>query len=346
MLIAGPAVRHDDPRIGADQCGQLLAVAVLGDLEARRAGAGHGPQRTALTGRPPAGLIDVHRVLLEDPVLQLGVRAGERVAGALADRVDRAGREPGPEQIRRELAGSAARDPVPRRQRHDRRLQAHAERRPAHLGRQLGDRLGPALRAAQPMRAMLDHDHADRRQLSDLMTTAPATAPALILAELTAAATTRVRIVIDDLIDLVLGREPATRAAMPLLPARLALGTIPGQQLLRLRARLRTPLLTRLRRILRRRLRARARVLTGLRFQPPQPLLKPLHPRSEIEHELHADLPAGVIDRLSLGTIHSPKIRRPPPRTLLWRPTTERLPGKRCETKMPEEGLEPPTRGS
>ena len=86
---------------------------------------------------------------------------------------------------------------------------------------------------------MLDQQHADRRQLSALMATEPATGPALILAELTAAATTRVRVVIDDLIDLVLRSELATRTAMPLLPARLALGAILGQQLLRLRARLR-----------------------------------------------------------------------------------------------------------
>jgi hypothetical protein len=56
------------------------------------------------------------------------------------------------------------------------------------------------------------------------MTTEPATGPALILAELTTAATTRVRVVIDDLIDLVLARKLATRPAMPLLPTRLALG--------------------------------------------------------------------------------------------------------------------------
>src|SRR5688572_25311305 len=130
---------------------------------------------------------------------------------------------------------------------------------------------------------MLDRQHADRRQLSDLMATEPATGPALILAELTAAATTRVRVVIDDLIDLVLRSELATRTAMPHLPARLALWrhpwpTTPSPS----RARLRTPLLTRLRRILRRRLRTRPRVPPRLLLKPPQPILEPLHPSSQL----------------------------------------------------------------
>ena len=79
VLIAEPAVRDDDPRIGADQRVELLAVAVLGDLEQRRARGGQGPQRPPVTRGPPAGLIDVHRVLVKHPVMQLGVRAGQRV---------------------------------------------------------------------------------------------------------------------------------------------------------------------------------------------------------------------------------------------------------------------------
>ena len=96
------------------------------------------------------------------------------------------------------------------------------------------------------------------------MTPEPATRLALILAELVAAATAAVRVVLDDLIDLVLRSEPATRAAMPLLSARLALGALLGQQLLGLRARLRTTLLPRFRGILRWRLGARPRVLARL----------------------------------------------------------------------------------
>ena len=43
VLKATPAVRDDDPRVRADQRLELLAIAVLGDLEERRARAGQGP---------------------------------------------------------------------------------------------------------------------------------------------------------------------------------------------------------------------------------------------------------------------------------------------------------------
>src|SRR5215212_1534981 len=109
---------------------------------------------------------------------------------------------------------------------------------------------------------------------------------------------------------------------MPRLPTGLAPS---ARQLLGLRPGLGPPLLTRRGRIARRRFRTRARVLPRLLFQPPQPLLEALHPPREIEHDPHAHIPTRVIDRLSLGTIHTPKIRRKQPRTLLWRPTTERL---------------------
>ena len=54
VLIAVPAVRDDDPRIRADQLAELLAVAVLGDLEDRGAGAGQRPQRATVAGGPPS----------------------------------------------------------------------------------------------------------------------------------------------------------------------------------------------------------------------------------------------------------------------------------------------------
>ena len=88
MAVAVPAVGDHDPWVGADQRVELLAVAVLGDLEERRVQGGRGPQRAALTAGAPAGLIDMHRALVKHPVLQLQVRAGERLGGALADRVD------------------------------------------------------------------------------------------------------------------------------------------------------------------------------------------------------------------------------------------------------------------
>ena len=79
MAKAVPAVRDHDPRIRADERVELLAVAVLGDLQERRLRGGRGPQRAPLTTGPPAGLIDMHRALIQHPVLQLQVRTGERV---------------------------------------------------------------------------------------------------------------------------------------------------------------------------------------------------------------------------------------------------------------------------
>ena len=81
------------------------------------------------------------------------------------------------------------------------------------------------------------------------MTTEPATRTALLLGEPIAATTARIRIVIDDLIDLILGLELATRTPMPGLSPRLAALPLPTLELLRLRPRLRAALLARLRRI-------------------------------------------------------------------------------------------------
>src|SRR5438128_511198 len=120
---------------------------------------------------------------------------------------------------------------------------------------------------------MLDHDHANRRQLRDLVAPEPPPRLALIVSELAAAPTTSIRIVIDDLIDLILRRQLPPRAAMPRLATSLTLST---QQLLSLRPGLRPTLLTSLRQIRRRRLGAVTRVLPRLLLQPPQPLLKPL----------------------------------------------------------------------
>lgn len=78
MAVAVPAVRDHDPGIRADQRVELRAVAVLGDLKERRGRSGRGPQRATLAAGPPASLIDVHRALVQYPVLQLQVRAGQR----------------------------------------------------------------------------------------------------------------------------------------------------------------------------------------------------------------------------------------------------------------------------
>jgi hypothetical protein len=94
------------------------------------------------------------------------------------------------------------------------------------------------------MRAMLGPDHADRRQLCDLVATEPATPRALLHRELTSATTALLRIVIDDLIDLILRLELAPRTPMPGLAARLAPLTFLARQLLGLRPRFRPALLS------------------------------------------------------------------------------------------------------
>ena len=67
--------------------------AALGDLKPRRVGGGRAPQRSRVAAGAPAGLIDMHRALTEDPVAQVAVGARERGAGALTDGVHGAGRD-------------------------------------------------------------------------------------------------------------------------------------------------------------------------------------------------------------------------------------------------------------
>ena len=119
------------------------------------------------------------------------------------------------------------------------------------------------------MGAMLGHDHPDRRQLADLMATEPPARPTLPVIKPASATATRVRVVIDDLIHLVLGFEIATRTPMPGLPTRLASLALTAHQLLGLRTSLRPPLRARPGRIRRRRPGTRPRVLAGLRLQSP-----------------------------------------------------------------------------
>jgi hypothetical protein len=117
---------------------------------------------------------------------------------------------------------------------------------------------------------MLGVDHRDRRQLRHLLATRTSRRHLLRVGELVPAAATRLRVVIDDLRDLVLGQKLAPRPLVTGLAARIAPTTL-GKQLLRLRARLRASLLTRLGRIRRRRLRPGTRTF-------PCPLLKTRHP--------------------------------------------------------------------
>jgi hypothetical protein len=112
MVVAVPAVRDHDPRVaGPAKRVELVAVAVLGDLQEHRIRGGRGPQRAPLTARAPASLIDM---LVQHDVLQMQVRGGQRLGCALADRVRGPGAERDAEQITRELRDHATRDPIRR----------------------------------------------------------------------------------------------------------------------------------------------------------------------------------------------------------------------------------------
>ena len=162
------------------------------------------------------------------------------------------------------------------------------------------------------MAAMLgDHDR-DRRQLGDLTTPRPPGGQLLLLAELAPAAPAAVRIVVDELVNLVLRRQRTTGALMPGLAASTPPLPIPREQLLRLRPRLRPPLLTRLRRIVRGRLRTSSRALPRPLLKTPDPFLQqpslrgqPLYRRGQLENHLDTTIPPRVIDRLGLRPLHT-----------------------------------------
>ncbi len=157
---------------------------------------------------------------------------------------------------------------------------------------------------------MLGHHNRDRRQLCHLMAPRTPRRHLLRLGELVPAAATGLRVVVDDLRDLIVGQQLAPRPLVTGLAAGLAPATL-GQQLLRLRPGLRASLLTRLGRIRRRRLRPGTRTLPRLLLKPRQPLVqKPdlaLIPDSQLKQELDARLPPRVIDRLRLCSIHVAK---------------------------------------
>lgn len=69
---------------------------------------------------------------------------------------------------------------------------------------------------------MLRPGHADRRQFGDLVATESPTGPALLLAEPAPAPAAHLRVMINDLIDLILRPQPTTRTRVPKLPAGLA----------------------------------------------------------------------------------------------------------------------------
>lgn len=91
---------------------------------------------------------------------------------------------------------------------------------------------------------MLAEPDRGRWQFRDLVTARPMTRSLLCVTELTATARALIREMIDDLIDLILRTQLATRARMPILGALLALLAVTTRDRLRFLPRLSTTLLT------------------------------------------------------------------------------------------------------
>ena len=158
---------------------------------------------------------------------------------------------------------------------------------------------------------LADHD-AGRWQLRDLTTTRTPRRHLLIFAELVPAPPTALRVMIDELVDVILALERTAGTLVPRLAASATPLGVTRKQLLRSRPRLGPTLLTRLRGILRRRLRPRTRTLPRLLLETPDPLLQPpslpgqpLHRRGQLENDLNTPLPPRVINSLSLRPLHT-----------------------------------------
>jgi hypothetical protein len=187
------------------------------DPEHGGAAAQGAPERAVAACGLPAGLVDVDDRGFLDPLLELGVGAGERLSGTLDHPVDRAGRELDAEQLPGELARVAARNAVADRERHDRCLQPGPERRARHPDGKLGPRAGVTLGAADAVQPMLGHPHSDRRQLRDLMAPRLRRINQIRPAEHVRARAAALWPMLDDLVD-PLGREqPPMLALMPRL---------------------------------------------------------------------------------------------------------------------------------
>ena len=126
----------------------MILVTVTRDLQERVAAGEQSPQRAALPGGAPAGLIRVERPRVADPPEQVLIRLGERFAARGEDRVDTAAGPAGAEQLFAELDHVAARDTVAHRRCDQRRLQPRAEATRGDLRWQLRTRLTPTGRAA------------------------------------------------------------------------------------------------------------------------------------------------------------------------------------------------------
>ena len=144
-------------------------------------------KRAPAAAQAPAGLVNVDGRGVADVPEQTVVGDGQRMPGALHDRVDRAARKRAAKQLLEQLDEVASGDAVSHRQRCDRGLQSRAEGAGWDLRRQLCPRGAAAVGAAQAMEPVLAEDHRDRRQLRDLVAGLPANGATLCLAEAVAA---------------------------------------------------------------------------------------------------------------------------------------------------------------
>jgi len=221
MAVAVSAARDHDPRVArADQRVELRAVAVLGDLEERRLGGGRGPQRATLTAGAPARLSTC--TASWSSTQSCSCRCG--LANASEARWQIASALPVESVTPNRSCASSA---IPRREIRCRAVNvttAACNRGPnaqTPIGSGTGAGSCAAVPTAQLVRAMLGPGHADRRQLSDLVATEPPARRALLLAEPMPASTARVRVMIDDLLDLILGTQLMTGTRCPGCPPDL-----------------------------------------------------------------------------------------------------------------------------
>ena len=221
MAVAVSAARDHDPRVArADQRVELRAVAVLGDLEERRLGGGRGPQRATLTAGAPARLSTC--TASWSSTQSCSCRCG--LANASEARWQIASALPVESVTPNRSCASSA---IPRREIRCRAVNvttAACNRGPnaqTPIGSGTGAGSCAAVPTAQLVRAMLGPGHADRRQLSDLVATEPPARRALLLAEPMPASTARVRVMIDDLLDLILGTQLTTGTRCPGCPPDL-----------------------------------------------------------------------------------------------------------------------------
>ena len=266
------------------------------DRVARAEGA---PEEALIALQAPAGLIHVDVPRAADRGEQVLVGLLKRVAGALQDRFDAAGRDPRRKQLLATLDHVAARDPVAHRQRHDRGLQARPERAQGDLRGQQAGLARAAIRTAHALTAVLDHARRHHRQLLDLMARCLPDRDPLRLAKHVPAATPRGP-VLDHLIDRPRRQQ---RSPMTLMP-RLATLRAPRPALAAPRRCARRVLTGRQRRVARVAAQPALKLADPL-FLPGDPLGQPLDLLVHPQQHRHDHLAALVVDRLRLGAFHA-----------------------------------------